>query len=315
MNDDARRDDEIFAVGYRRLPEKMRRRWAPWAIARTALALALRKRSTKILLGLCAAVFFVNGTVLIMQVIVGRLARRVANASDNVNAIVTDMAQAVVGDTHETLSTFIVAQMFTTLILLAVVAGGLVAEDRRTGALELYFSRPLSRRDYAIGKLLAAGLVPVATLVVPFLVLWLAAVGVAPTQLGGELVGLVVPGLAAALLVTALLTGTIVGASAAGERGRTVGIVYVVGFFVLSAIGDGLAASGHSWGGYLAPQRCVQTVSDSLLGVGGISMTAAALDIRHPTNGSALFSAIALLGFAALGVSVLAVRLRGKVAG
>ena len=313
MNDEPR-DDEIFAVGYRRLPEGIRKRWAPWAIARTALALALRKRSTKILIGLCAAVFFVNGTVLIMQVIVGRLAQRAASGKD-IGRIVTDMAQAIVGDTHETLSVFIVSQMFTTMILLAVVAGGLVAEDRRTGALELYFSRPLTRRDYAIGKILAAALVPTATLVLPFLVLWIAAVGVAPTQLGGELVGLVVPGLAAVLLVTALLTGTIVGASAAGERGRTVGIVYVVGFFVLSAIGDGLVGGGQAWGGYLAPQRCVQTVADSLLGVGGISMTAAALDIRHPTNDSAWLSALALLGFAAAGVSILAARLRGKVAG
>lgn len=306
--------DEIVDVGYRRLPGVRRRRFVPWTIARTALELALRKRATKLLLGLCAMVFFITAAVLVMQVIVGKLAGGLGRIPD-ADQLVDSLAREIIGDTHEALSTFVGVQTFATAVLLAVVAGGLVADDRRTGAFELYFSRPLSRMHYALGKLLAAGLVPTATIVVPLVLLWLTVVGIAPPRLGRELLPLVVPGLAGALLVSVLLTTTIVGASSIGERGRTVAVLYLVAFVMLAALGDGLSAAGHAWAGYLSPQRDVQTVADALLDVGGISMGAAYLGIRHDTNGSAWASAGALLGYSGLGLALLAARLRRQVTG
>ncbi len=315
MNDPAPRgDDRIFAVGYRRLDKGLRRRWAPWPIARTALDLALRKRSTKIAGGVCLMVFVITALVLVTQVIMGRISQSMAE-SGAAGGIVKAASQAVVGDTHEALSSFIGTQLFFTAILLGIGVGGIIADDRRTGALELYFSRPLSRMDYAIGKLLAAALVPVATIVVPFLVLWIAAVGIAPAGISDELVGLVIPGLATSLLAALLLTTTIVGVSSIGERGRTVAILYVTLFVILATLGAGLSNAGYPAAGYLAPQQDLQTVADELLGVGGISMTASYLQLRNPTNASALLSAMALIGFSALGLGVFAVQLRKRVVG
>ena len=306
--------DEIYAVGYRRFPCDRPRRWAPWPIARTALALALRKRSTKITAGLCGMVFVVTGVFLVMQVIIGRLADTMASGR-NVGGFVEGAAKAVVGDTHEALSTFIGTQTFTTAILLGIALGGIIADDRRTGAFELYFSRALSRKDYIVGKLLAAAMVPTATIVVPFLLLWIAAVGIAPGEIGMELVGLVVPGLIAAVLATAMLATTLVGVSSIGERGRTIAVLYVAVFIILASLGNGLASAGYPEAGYLAPQRDLQTIADELLGVGGISMTASMLGLRNPTNPSAWISAAALLGYSAIGFSIFFARLRKHVAG
>lgn len=43
-------------------------------------------------------------------------------------------------------------QMVLLLVLIAVVGAGLIANDRRFRALSLYFSRPVSFRDYVAGK-------------------------------------------------------------------------------------------------------------------------------------------------------------------
>lgn len=307
-------DDEIYSVGYRRLPGNRPKRWAPWPIARTALELALRKRSTKIAFGLCAMVFFVTGVTLVTQVIIGRVTQSMAE-DQPMAGVIGGAAISIVGDTHEALSTFIGTQLFTTAILLGIALGGIIADDRRTGAFELYFSRALSRTDYAMGKLLAAFIVPVATIVLPFLVLWIAAVGIAPSDIGGELVGLVVPGLVGAVVASVVLATTLVGVSSLGERGRTVAVLYITFFIILAGAGDGLVNAGYSWAGYFSPQRDLQTMADELLGVGGISMTASYLGIRNSTNPSAWISAFALLSYAGLGLLAFVVRLKKQVVG
>ncbi len=48
---------------------------------------------------------------------------------------------------------FTAVQMWVCLVLCVLVGTGLVAEDRRTNALELYLSRPLTVAQYVLGKL------------------------------------------------------------------------------------------------------------------------------------------------------------------
>lgn len=302
--------DHVFSVGYRRLPGDRPRRWAPWPIARTALALAWRKRSTKLGVVLCAMSVFGHGMALAAQV----LAERVMGSLDRPEAL-GGMLHAVVGNVHATLANFIGVQMIACAFLLAMVGAGLVAEDRRTGAMELYFSRPLRRRDYVVGKLLAAGLVPTATLVVPFGLLWLAAVGMAPPQASGELFGLVLPGLLGALVAAAVLTTTILGLSALGERGRTVGVIYVVGMLVLTAAGNELSNEGQAWAGYLSPMRNVQTVADAALDAGSSGMLLGMISSRPETNPSVEIAVVCLLGLIGLGMGLLVWRVRKEVAG
>jgi hypothetical protein len=301
--------DQVYSVGYRRLPGDRPRRWVPWPIARTALELAWRNRSTKLGVALCAGSVFIHGMVLTTQVLLDRYA---GGSEDDLRRT---LLEGVVGNVHTTFATFIGVQMVACAFLLAMVAAGLVAEDRRTGAMELYFSRPLRRRDYVLGKLLAAGLVPVATLVVPFMLLWILVVGMAPPHTAGPMLGLLLPGLLGAVVAAVVLTTTILGLSAVGERGRTVAVIYVVGMLVLASLGDGLSDEGYAWAGYLSPLRNVQTISDAVLDAGGTGLLLSMLASRPETNPSAMISAACLLGVAVAGFGLLIWRVRREVAG
>ena len=210
---------------------------------------------------------------------------------------------------------FIGVQMVACAFLLAMVAAGLIAEDRRTGAMELYFSRPLRRRDYVLGKLLAAGLVPLTMLVAPFLLLWIFVVGMAPPHTAGAMLGLLLPGLLGAVVASVVLTTTILGLSAIGERGSTVGVIYVVGMVVLASLGNGLSDQGQRWAGYLSPLRNIQTLADAVLDAGGTGLLLSMLTDRPETNPSALVATACLLVLAAAGLFLLLWRVRREVAG
>ena len=68
---------------------------------------------------------------------------------------------------------FQIAQFFIMTGLVAFVGPGLVAEDRRANALELYLSRPISRFDYLFGKAAALVLFLLSITFAPILLLWL----------------------------------------------------------------------------------------------------------------------------------------------
>jgi hypothetical protein len=71
---------------------------------------------------------------------------------------------------------------YATVIFPAVVASGLLASDRRTGALQIYFSRPVSRLDYLLGKVVACASFVALTTVVPCLLLWFETVAFGSTS-------------------------------------------------------------------------------------------------------------------------------------
>ncbi|MCB9522150.1 MAG: ABC transporter permease subunit [Myxococcales bacterium] len=297
--------DEVHAVGYRRLDEP-RPVWPGWPIARTLLVLAWRRRATKLGLLVCFGVFGVHGVWVVGQLVAKRYFESKANSA----LLGTDK---LVGQVHEALASYVSVQFFTTALVLAVVAAGAIAEDRRVGAFELYFARPLSRMQYALGKLLGAGIVPLATLVGPAFILWLAAAGIAPPSLRGELWWLAVPALASATLGAAVLTATSVGLSALGQRARTVGAVYVAGLVILAGVTEGLAESGYPSFGYLSPERDLRTVVDWLLQVGNQSVAAKIIPGRPPTNSDPIGSLLGLLAWTGAGLGALAWRIQREV--
>ncbi len=149
----------------------------------------------------------------------------------------------------------------------------------------------------------------------PFLLLWVLVVGMAPPNTAGPMLGLVLPGLLGAVVAAVVLTTTILGLSAVGERGRTVGVIYVVGMLVLASLGDGLSDEGFQWAGYLSPLRNVQTLSDAVLDAGGTGLLLSLITSRPVTNPSALVATACLLGLAAAGLLLLLWRVRREVAG
>jgi ABC-type transport system involved in multi-copper enzyme maturation permease subunit len=305
--------DRVIEVGYRRLPPiQPGRGHAARTIARWALTLAWRKRATKISLAACAMIAMAHALGIVVVV----LLQAAGNVGDSTPLAAMSLnIDRIVGNTQEVLSSFVSAQTYFTVIALAVIGGGFIAEDRRYGAFDLYFARALRRRDYLMGKLLAAGAVPALTIALPFVLLWLLAVGIAPSTLRLSLLWLFVPGLIGALVTSVVLTVTLLGVSALGERGRTIGVVFVFGWLLLSAVGESLASNGLAAAGYLSPARDVATMMEALLDAGPASAAAAALELRGSVNPSALLSALSLLGFASLGLGALVGRIRREVGG
>ncbi len=70
-------------------------------------------------------------------------------------------------------SFFFKAQLTFTIFLVLVVGPHLISRDLRFNALPLYFSRPIRRIDYFVGKLAVIGIFLAATSVVPALVAYL----------------------------------------------------------------------------------------------------------------------------------------------
>jgi ABC-type transport system involved in multi-copper enzyme maturation permease subunit len=68
------------------------------------------------------------------------------------------------------------------LFLLTALAGGLIANDLRANALEIYFSRPLSLFDYFLGKLLVILTVLLGLTLLPCLLLFLVDLTLTETQ-------------------------------------------------------------------------------------------------------------------------------------
>lgn len=298
--------DEVFAVGYRRL-EGGRGAWPPWAIARTLLTLAWRRRATKVVLLACLGVIAFHGVWIVLQM----LSRRIGGPLDG--NVSLDM---IVGRTQEVLSRFLTSQFYVSAIAVAVIGGGAIADDHHAGAFELYFSRPLTRAQYAIGKLLGVGLVPTATILIPVLLLWMTAIGIAPAGYRAELWPMVLPALLGGLVATTVLTATLVGLSAIGQKSRTVGVVYVTGLVVLASVAEGLVASGYTWVGYLSPERDLHSVVQALLDVDRGSLGGQFVPYRIRTaNESVVASLLALAGFVGFGYGLLWARIKQAVSG
>jgi ABC-type transport system involved in multi-copper enzyme maturation permease subunit len=75
---------------------------------------------------------------------------------------------------------FLNQQIGFTLLLSIFGGSGLVANDLRTGAILVYLSRPLTRRDYILGKLGVVLALNLAVTLVPGLLLYVVALGLAP---------------------------------------------------------------------------------------------------------------------------------------
>ncbi|MFT5154217.1 MAG: ABC-type transport system involved in multi-copper enzyme maturation permease subunit, partial [Planctomycetota bacterium] len=70
---------------------------------------------------------------------------------------------------------YIVNVRFFALLAIAWYGSGLIAEDRRVGAHLLYFSRPITRLDYLLGKLTAAAFYGAWAILSPALLICLTA--------------------------------------------------------------------------------------------------------------------------------------------
>ncbi len=69
---------------------------------------------------------------------------------------------------------------FAALVLPAVACGGILASDRTTGAMQIYFARPITRLQYMVSKVLSVALFTALVTAVPTLAIWLETVAFSP---------------------------------------------------------------------------------------------------------------------------------------
>lgn len=181
----------IYDQGYRRYEARSPLRKARfWPITREALRLVLSKRA---FLGLIAGAF-IPFVVRVVQIYV---VTRFPEAGR-----ILPVDGRLFGD-------FLNQQVGFTILLSIFGASGLVANDLRTGAILAYLSRPLTRRDYVLGKLLVPLALNLAVTLVPGLLLYGAGLSLAPElylkwELAWIAPAIVVHGLAISLVVSLL---------------------------------------------------------------------------------------------------------------
>lgn len=125
---------------------------------------------------------------------------------------------------------FLAWQILPALLLTVFAGAGLVANDLRTGAILVYLSRPLTRRDYVAGKLLVLLILNLGLTLVPALLLYLISLGLAPDLfLEWELAWIAPAIVLHSLLISLVLSLVALAVSALSRSARVAGL----GFFGL----------------------------------------------------------------------------------
>ena len=158
-------------------------------------------------------------------------------------------------------------QQIPLMLLMAALGGaGLIANDMRTGGLLLYLSRPLTLRDYIVGKL--AILVTTLSMVtlVPGLALFFSARSLAPDALGDVSSLLLVPKIIVQSLVMVLPTaGLILAMSALARSTRLAGLGF---FFIFLGTevtrGIVLRATRSPYATLISIQQCMRRLGEAI---------------------------------------------------
>jgi ABC-2 type transport system permease protein len=125
---------------------------------------------------------------------------------------------------------FLNIQTLFTLLLSIFGGAGLIANDLRTGAILVYLSRPLTRRDYVLGKLGVLLALNLSVTLVPGLLLYLIALALAPDQFAKWSLAWIGPAVVLHSLVLSLVMSLIaLAVSSLSRSARVAGL----GFFGL----------------------------------------------------------------------------------
>jgi len=207
---------------------------------------------------------------------------------------------AMFAPTAETFREFLEQQDFFVFIVTIYVGAGLIANDRRANALQIYLAKPMMRSEYIAGK--AAILFVFLSLVTlaPALLLLLLQVVFAGnfTFLKNNL--FLFPAIIVASLLQVLLaTFTMLALSALSKSSRYVGILYAGALFFTAAVyGAMVAITGSTKLSYLSLGANLSQVVDVIF----------RLEPRYATPWQV--SLIVIIGLITLSISVLERRVR-----
>ncbi len=210
-------------------------------------------------------------------------------------------AASVLGATPETFRQFLEQQDFFVFVITVYVGAGLIANDRRANALQIYLSKPLMRSEYIAGKLAVLFAFLVFITLVPALLLL-----VLKVMFDGNFAFLkanlfVVPAIViAALLQVTLASFTMLALSSLSKSARYVGILYVgITFFTTAIYGALYAITGSSRVSWISIGANVSQVVDVVF----------RLKPRYATPWQV--SLLVIIGLVVVSISVLERRVRG----
>jgi ABC-2 type transport system permease protein len=178
---------------------------------------------------------------------------------------------------------FLIQQWLWLMIITIFGGAGLVANDLRTGAILVYLSRPLTRRDYVLGKLGVLMLLNLSVTLVPGLLLYLIALALAPDQFLKWDLAWIGPAIVLQSLVMSLVMSLVgLAVSSLSRSARVAGI----GFF---GIVVGLeVARGILYAMYRRPETALISFRASLLSLAaavfGLSERAVSLPWFYPAT-------------------------------
>ena len=208
---------------------------------------------------------------------------------------------AMFAPTAQTFREFLEQQDFFVFVVTIYVGAGLIANDRRANALQIYLSKPLMRIEYIFGKaaILFAFLLFV-TLIPGLLLLVLQVLFAGSFEFLKKNLFLF-PAIAVAATLQALLaTFTMLALSSLSKSARYVGILYAgIIFFTAAIYGAMLAITGSTRLSWLSLGANLTQVVDVIF----------RLPPRYGTPWPV--SLIVILGLVALSLSVLERRVRG----
>ncbi|HEV8253372.1 MAG TPA: ABC transporter permease subunit, partial [Vicinamibacteria bacterium] len=200
----------IYDQGYR--PYEARRPLRTlrfWPITREALRLLLARRA---FLGLLAVAWL----PLVVRTIQIYIVTRFPDAS---RLLPVD---------GRTFGEFLNQQIGFALLITIFGGAGLIANDLRTGAILVYLSRPLTRRDYVLGKLGVLLVLILAVTLVPGLLLYAVALSLAAEQFATLGMAWIPPAIVLHSLVIALVLSLVALAiSSLSKSARVAGLAFV----------------------------------------------------------------------------------------
>lgn len=209
----------IYDQGYRRYEARSPLHQVRfWPITREALRLILMKRA---FLGLLAVSFlpliwYVGRTYMVARV--------------------PEFGKVMPSD-GRMFGEFLNFQITFTILLSIFGASGLIANDLRTGAILVYLSRPLTRRDYIVGKLLVPLVLNLAVTLVPGLMLYLVCLALAPEQFLKWDLAWIPPAIVAHALTVSLVVSLLALAiSSLSKSARVAGLGFALSLLGLEAV-------------------------------------------------------------------------------
>jgi hypothetical protein len=188
------------------------------------------------------------------------------------------------------------SQQLVPVLFVTIFAGaGLVANDLRTGAVLVYLSRPLTRRDYVAGKLLVVLLLDLSITLVPGLLLYLIALALAPGQfLSWELAWIGPAIVLYALLLSATLSLVVLAVSSLSKSARVAGLGFFGLLMGLEAIHNILREA------FDRPEAAVLTIANNIQAIGRALFDHSGRALGAPWPWSALV--LALIGLGCLAI-------------